>query len=145
MDFSNARILCVEDNRDSREMLVAMLTSSENAYSVVAVETAAEALARIGKEAFDLYILDLWLPTMDGMTLCRRIRERGITKPIMFLSAMVQPNDRKYVLAAGADAYLVKPDDLGILLTTVERLLSESNDREPFNSGESRSGDGLRT
>jgi DNA-binding response OmpR family regulator len=135
----------VEDNRDSREMLVAMLTSSKKDYSVVAVETAAEALARIGKEAFDLYILDLWLPTMDGMTLCRRIRERGVTEPIMFLSAMVQPNDRKYVLAAGADAYLVKPDDLGILLETVERLLSESNDREPFNSGESRSGDGLRT
>ena len=61
---------------------------------------------------------------MDGVELCRRLRERGVTKPIMFFSAMgVQIKDRDYVLAAGADEFLVKSIDLDRFIETVERLL----------------------
>ena len=116
------RILCVEDNKDSREMLRQMLLGTGNGYEVTAVETAAEALAIA--EDFDLYILDISLPGMDGIGLCRRLRDRGVKAPIMFFSAMVQPSDRQYCLAAGADEFLVKPADLDRFTETVARLLS---------------------
>jgi CheY-like chemotaxis protein len=118
------RILVVEDNRDSREMVRTLLSESGNGYEVTAVETAAEALELDGKKAFDLYILDIWLPGMDGLGLCRRLRERGRVQPIIFFSAMVQTTDRDYVLAAGADDFLVKPRDLDNFLPTVARFLS---------------------
>ena len=119
------RILVVEDNRDSRDMVRTLLTESGNGYVVKAVETAAEALALDGQEPFDLYILDIWLPGMDGLGLCRRLRERGRTQPVVFFSAMVQTTDRDYVLAAGADEFLVKPRDIDKFLPTVARLLTD--------------------
>ena len=125
MAEKKARILCVEDNKDSREMIATLLRQSNENYDVTAVETAAEALALNGKGNFDLYILDIWLPGMDGVDLCRRLRERGVTKPIMFFSAMgVQAKDKDYVLAAGADEFLVKSIDLDRFTATVEQLLS---------------------
>ena len=125
MSEAKARILCVEDNRDSREMISALLRQPDLDYEVTAVETAAEALALNGKLKFDLYILDIWLPGMDGVELCRRLRERGVTQPIMFFSAMgVQSKDRDYVLAAGADEFLVKSIDIDRFLDTVDKLLS---------------------
>jgi CheY-like chemotaxis protein len=117
------RILVVEDNRDSRDMVRTLLSESGDDYEVTAVETAAEALALDGKKAFDLYVLDIWLPGMDGLGLCRRLRERGRTQPIIFFSAMVQTADRDYVLAAGANEFLVKPKDIDNFLPTVARLL----------------------
>lgn len=105
-------------------MMHALLRHADNDYSVTVVETGAEALALIAQKPFDLYILDIWLPGMDGLDLCRRLREMGITKPIMFFSAMVRPHNRQYGLDAGANEYLVKPNDLGIFTQTVERLLA---------------------
>jgi DNA-binding response OmpR family regulator len=105
-------------------MIATLLRETNKGYDVTAVETAAEALALNGKNHFDLYILDIWLPGMDGVDLCRRLRERGVTEPIMFFSAMgVQTKDRDYVLAAGADEFLVKSVDLDRFTNTVERLL----------------------
>lgn len=127
MSELRSRILCVEDNRDSREMIATLLRQFNGDYDVTAVETAAEALELDGKKQFDLYILDIWLPGMDGVELCRRLRERGITKPIMFFSAMgVQAKDRDYVLSSGADEFLVKSIDLDRFTETVERLLGRA-------------------
>ena len=130
MDESNIRILCVEDNRDSREMIATLLRGSNPAYQVKAVETAAEALSLASRDKFDIFILDIWLPGMDGVELCRRLREQGVTSPIIFFSAMgVQAKDQDYVLAAGADAFLVKSIDLDRLTDTVEKLLSNQRVR----------------
>ena|SRR5688572_17907749 len=132
MTDSKKRILCVEDNRDSREMIATLLRQLNGDYEVTAVETAAEALAFRGNRNFDLYILDIWLPGMDGVELCRRLRERGVTDPIMFFSAMgVHEKDRDYVLAAGADEYLIKTVDIDRFTSTVERLLDQSEDGRP--------------
>lgn len=129
MSESKIRILCVEDNRDSREMIATLLRGANPDYEVKAVETAAEAIAMNGRKFFDLYILDIWLPGMDGVELCRRLREQGVTKPIMFFSAMgVQEKDKDYVLAAGANEFLVKSVDLERFTETVERLLKESRE-----------------
>ena len=124
MPESKTRILCVEDNRDSREMIATLLRETNPDYAVTAVETAAEALALSIKDRFDLYILDIWLPGMDGVELCRRLRDRGVNEPIMFFSAMgVQAKDRDYVLSAGANEFLVKSVDLDRFTETVSRLL----------------------
>ena len=124
MSDPKKRILCVEDNRDSREMIVTLLQQANGDYDVTAVETAAEALALKARNHFDLYVLDIWLPGMDGVELCRRLRERGVTDPIMFFSAMgVQTKDRDYVLSAGADEFLVKSVDIDRFTATVAKLL----------------------
>jgi len=120
------RILVVEDNKDSRDMIKTLLSVSGNGYEVVAVETAAEALVLDEKERFDLYVLDIWLPGMDGLSLCRRLRERSRKQPIIFFSAMVQTTEREYVLKAGANEFLIKPQDIDRFLPVVSRLLEES-------------------
>jgi CheY-like chemotaxis protein len=107
-------------------MVKTLLSESGSDYDVTAVETAAEALMLDGKTPFDIYILDIWLPGMDGLGLCRRLRERGRTQPIVFFSAMVQTTDREYVLASGANEFLVKPRDIDKFLPTVARLLGSS-------------------
>ena len=116
MTDPSKRILCVEDDRDAREMITIMLRQANSG-------SAAEALDLSGRKPFDLYVLDIWLPGMDGMSLCRRLRDRGYKTPIIFFSAMVRPKDREYGLAAGADEFLVKPADLDRFLPTVARLL----------------------
>jgi len=120
-------ILIVEDNRDSREMLKEMLLTEDEEYTVTAVETAAEALVLDGKKPFDLYVLDIWLPGMDGVGLCRRLRERGRKQPIVFFSAMVQPSDKEYVMKAGANEFLIKPRDLDMFIPTIRRLLNSNS------------------
>jgi DNA-binding response OmpR family regulator len=105
-------------------MISTLLRETNPNYEVTAVETAAEALVINGSTQFDLYILDIWLPGMDGVELCRRLREKGVSKPIMFFSAMgVQAKDRDYVLSAGANEFLVKSLDLERFTDTVEKLL----------------------
>src|SRR3982750_325127 len=121
-----SKILCVEDNRDAREMLKIMLQDAETSWEITIAENSAEALDHDSRNKFDLYVLDIWMPGLDGIGLCRRLRERGRTAPIIFFSAMVQPHDRDYVLAAGADAFLVKPADLGNFVPTVRNLLNGS-------------------
>ena len=129
MSVERPRILCVEDNKDSREMIRVMLSRANADYDITAVETAAEAIALNGRSHFDLYVLDISLPGMDGLSLCRRLRDSGTESPIIFFSAMVQPHDRQYCLDAGADAFLVKPADLDKFVETVQSLLAESLNR----------------
>ncbi len=111
-------------------MLRELLQQSRKDYDITSVETAAEALVLDGKAPFDLYILDMSLPGMDGMTLCRRLRDRGRTAPIIFFSAMVQPADREYCLNAGANEFLTKPADLDKISDTVANLLNGADPRE---------------
>lgn len=124
MASEKAQILVVEDDKDSREMLKTMLQTGGDDCTVTAVGTGAEALDLIAGSHFDLFVLDIWLPGMDGFTLCRRLREKFTTSPIIFFSAMVRPNDRHYGIAAGATEFLVKPNDIGIFVDTVKRLLN---------------------
>ena len=127
MDLQTPRILCVEDDRDSCEMIKTFLQLSNDEYLVTTAEDGATALDLISKEPFDLYILDNWLPEMDGMEICRRIRQSGSTKPIIFFSAMVRAADRESAFEAGATEYLLKPNDLDIIAETVERLLTDDS------------------
>lgn len=121
MTPSKKRILCVDDDDDTLQMLCGLL-GLVNCEVLTAV-TAAEALEMIDGGGFDLYLLDTWLPGGSGAELCRKIRESDPSTPIVFYSGAAFDSERDEALAAGAQAYLVKPGDLGLLVETVNRLL----------------------
>jgi len=89
------------------------------------VGTGAQALSSIEKEHFDLYLLDARLPDVDGFELCRRLRAIDRHTPILFFSGAAFEADTKRGIAAGANAYVIKPD-LGGLLGSVKQLLSRA-------------------
>jgi DNA-binding response OmpR family regulator len=114
------RVLCVEDDADVCSMITSLLGLL--GYEVVSAETVNEALTRIKDEPFDLYLLDNWLPGGSGIELCRTIRERSKSIPVIFYSGAAYGEDKQQALEAGADAYLIKPLEVDKLMETVRRL-----------------------
>jgi DNA-binding response OmpR family regulator len=115
------RILYVDDEEDTRDMLCALLGLVN--CEVLTAGTAAEALEMIARGGFDMYLLDNWLPGGSGAELCRKIRETDTSTPVVFYSGASLDSEREEALAAGAQAYLIKPRDLGLLVETVNNLL----------------------
>ena len=107
------RVLYVDDDEDSREMLSTILRFSR--IETKAVGTAAQALLLIQAERFDLYLLDAWLPDLNGFELCRRMRAFDPHTPILFFSGAAYDADKKRGIEAGASAYVIKPDIEGLL------------------------------
>jgi len=124
---SIARILYVDDDRDSRELLKYMLFFADPNYQVKTASNGKEALSLIKSDSFDLYILDYFLREISGIDLCREIRAIDLHKPILFYSGMSAERDKNVARQAGATEYLVKPDDLDKLTITVEKLLAQEN------------------
>jgi DNA-binding response OmpR family regulator len=98
----------VDDDEDSREMLRMLLEL--RSIETKAVGTAGEALTSIQAEHFDLYLLDGWLPDLDGFELCRQMRDYDSHTPILFFSGAGCEADKKMGHQAGANAYVIKPD-----------------------------------
>ena len=107
------RILCVENDEDSRVMLVTLLKLA--LIEAKAVDTAAQALSSIQTERFDLFMLDSRLPDLDGFELCRRMRDFNPRTPILFFSGAASAADKNRGIAAGANAYVIKPDVAGLV------------------------------
>lgn len=120
------RILVVEDDEGVRESLVAAL--GFDGYEVEAVDDGDAALSRVAVEVPDLVVLDVMMPRVDGLTVCRMLRQRGFKLPILMLTARHEVSDRVAGLDAGADDYLVKPFALDELLARVRALLRRSLD-----------------
>jgi DNA-binding response OmpR family regulator len=115
------RLLLAEDDEGIREPLMRALEREE--YSVDAVADGAEA-ARLGVEDdYDLVVIDIGLPTLDGLEVCRRVREAHPRVPILILTAQSDELDVVEGLDAGADDYVPKPFRLGELLARVRALL----------------------
>ena len=108
------RVLCVDDDEDSRVMLITLL--SIELIEAKAVGTAAQALSLMQTERFDLYLLDAWLPGLDGFELCRRMREFDPHAPILFFSGAPDEADKEKGIEAGANAYFIKPDIHGLVV-----------------------------
>lgn len=117
-------ILIVEDHQDSSEMISIMLRAEDESYQISVAPTAEKALDLINTKSFDLYILDNWLPKMTGVELCGHIRKTDPNTPIMFFSAVARPADKDIGIAAGANEYLIKPNDFIKLPDTAKQLLS---------------------
>ena len=115
------RLLVVEDDAALGQILVRGL--SEDGYAVDLEATSAGAQHAVDHSDYDLVILDLGLPDGDGVTLCRRLRERQMRVPVLMLTARDGLNDKVAGLDAGADDYLTKPFDYLELAARVRALL----------------------
>lgn len=115
------RILVAEDQTDIRNLLVLNLRSA--GYEVMEVADGLAALASETARSHDLLILDLMMPGMDGLEVCKALRSRGCSTPILMLTAKSTELDRVLGLELGADDYLTKPFSLAELLARVKALL----------------------
>ena len=114
-------ILLAEDQTDIRELIAMNLRSA--GYEVTAVGDGRAALASQDERASDLLILDLMMPGMDGLEVCKALRARQRSAPILMLTAKSTELDRVLGLELGADDYLTKPFSLAELLARVKALL----------------------
>jgi len=113
-------ILVVDDDPPSVKMISFLLR--EEGYDVLTASNGVEALRLIDQRVPDLVILDIMMPHIDGLEVCRRIRERS-NMPIIFLSAKGETRDRVLGLDMGADDYLAKPFEPAELLARVRAVL----------------------
>lgn len=118
-------ILLVEDEENLQEALKLNLELED--YEVTSVYDGAEALKAVQQEHFDLMILDVMLPELDGISVCENIRLQNNDIPILMLSAKNSSADRVLGLKKGADDYLTKPFNLEELLLRVSKLLEKSS------------------
>jgi two-component system copper resistance phosphate regulon response regulator CusR len=112
--------LLIEDEPMTAQMLSKGLR--EHAYAVDVAGTARHALAMVSDVNYEMILLDLGLPDIDGLTLCRRLREKGVTAAILMLTARGGIPSRIAGLDSGADDYLAKPFDFGELLARLRAL-----------------------
>ena len=119
--MERARVLLAEDDRSVRDALVMALELE--GYEVRATNDGEQALTAFDAFAPDVVVLDVMMPTVDGLTACRRLRSRGVVTPILMLTARDQVADRVSGLDAGADDYVVKPFSLDELLARLRALL----------------------
>jgi DNA-binding response OmpR family regulator len=120
-----ATILVAEDQADIRDLIVLNLRNA--GYAVQAVADGLEALASQAEKASDLLILDLMMPGLDGLEVCKALRAKGRATPILMLTAKSTELDRVLGLELGADDYLTKPFSLAELLARVKALLRRSD------------------
>lgn len=123
-----ATILIAEDDRRVRESLERALRLE--GYDVETVPDGAAALEAHDREPPDLLLLDISIPNVDGLTVCRMIRARGHDTPVLMLTARHEIPDRVAGLDAGADDYLVKPFALEELLARVRARLRDNADND---------------
>jgi DNA-binding response OmpR family regulator len=125
-------ILLVEDDRELRDLVEKRLLDS--GYGVRTAETGTEALARVAEKTPDLMLLDIMLPELDGLEVCRRIRASHPLLYIIMLTARSEEMDRVVGLEVGADDYVTKPFSLSELVARVRsalrrmRLTEEQNE-----------------
>ncbi len=117
----SARILLVEDEA-SLALTLSDLLANEG-YTVQVAPDGPKGLARALAEAFDLIVLDVMLPGMSGLDVCRQLRQQGKDVAILMLTAKAQLTDRVVGLKLGADDYLTKPFEPPELLARIEALL----------------------
>ena len=114
------RVLIVEDERKMRDLLRQGLR--EAGFGVDSAPAGAEALTLRASKAYDVILLDVMLPGIDGFETCRRLRAQGATEPILMLTARSAIEDRVRGLDTGADDYLTKPFSLDELLARIRAL-----------------------
>jgi two-component system response regulator QseB len=117
---TRARLLLVEDDAELRAMLAELLT--DNGYAVKAAADGQRGLHLGLTQNFDVLLLDRRLPVVGGMDLLAGLRSRGVTTPVLMLSAIAQAADRVEGLDAGAEDYLGKPFDIDELLARLRAL-----------------------
>ena len=117
--LSGRRILVAEDSPDNRRIISAILRKA--GATVTLVENGQEAVEIAGSQAFDLIVMDIQMPVLDGYEATRRLRQAGYVGPIVALTAHASDSDQQKCLAAGCDGYATKPFSRQTLLETLLR------------------------
>jgi two-component system response regulator MprA len=120
-EVRGGRVLVVDDDPDVREAVETALRL--DGHSVATAVDGLAALKRLGQSEFDAVVLDVLMPNLDGLEVCRRLRASGNRTPILIVTARDSEEDTIRGLDLGADDYLVKPFALGELLARVRALL----------------------
>ncbi len=120
------RLLVADDETELVNALVAILKHSN--YSVDAVYNGTDALDYALTGDYDGIILDIMMPGLDGTEVLKKLRDKGISTPILFLTAKTEVEDRIKGLDLGADDYIPKPFDMGELLARVRAMLRRKSD-----------------
>jgi len=123
--MDGTRALIVEDDPEVRAALSRALTFE--GYEVSTATDGGRGLEEIAKSPPDVVVLDVMMPFVDGLEMCRRLRSRGDRTPVLMLTALGEVSDRVDGLEAGADDYLVKPFALEELLARIRALLRRSS------------------
>ena len=128
------RILLVDDEQPIQTLLSFPL--QRDGYEVVQASDGREALARFSEQQFDLVVLDLMLPRMDGLEVCKRLRADGSTVPIIMLTAKSEEIDKVLGLELGADDYITKPFSMREFRSRVKAALRRAGMARPENDDE---------
>ena len=123
------KILLAEDEKDLSRVLTAALT--HQGFSVDSVYNGRDAVEKASQEAYDLMILDIMMPEMNGIEALSQIRKSGDVTPVLMLTAKAEVEDRIIGLDAGADDYLTKPFSMGELMARVRALTRRSGSFTP--------------
>ena len=118
---TEATIVVVDDEPSIRELLVASLHFA--GYEVETAASGSEAIEVISRTKPDMIILDVMLPDIDGFTVTRRIRQEGITAPVLFLTARDDTQDKVMGLTVGGDDYVTKPFSLEEVVARIRAIL----------------------
>ena len=123
------KILLIDDDIDLREALSELLIITED-FDVFEVGDGAEALEKIKQQAYDMVVLDVGLPDIDGRELCRLIRKQGVKCPILMLTGHDTDSDTILGLNAGANDYITKPFKFPVLLARIRAQLRQHEQSE---------------
>ena len=127
MSERQLHVVMAEDDRAVRESLSRAMTLEGYRVDAVADGVKALELLRQGGAAPDVVVLDVSMPIVDGLTVCRVLRSEGNRVPILMLTARTEPSDRIAGLDAGADDYVPKPFDLGELFARLRALVRRAH------------------
>ncbi len=127
------RLLVVDDDRGLRDVLRRALSLS--GYDVVQAENGSDALSQVSTAVPDAVVLDVGLPDIDGLEVCRLLRREGNRVPVLMLTARDAVSDRIDGLDAGADDYLVKPFDIDELRARIRALLRRAGGEGDVENG----------
>ena len=123
------KILLIDDDVDLREALSELLIMTED-FDVFEGGDGAEALEKIKRQAYDMVVLDVGLPDIDGRELCRLIRKQGVKCPILMLTGHDTDSDTILGLNAGANDYITKPFKFPVLLARIRAQLRQHEQSE---------------
>ena len=123
-DFSGVKILLVEDIEVNREIAVMML--SEFGFEIDTAIDGRDALDKVENKSYDLILMDVQMPIMNGYESAHAIRERGLTVPIVAMTANAMPEDIKRARDAGMNDHISKPLDLSKMMTTIAEVLKSN-------------------
>jgi len=124
------RILVIEDNKKMSSLLRQGLTEQGHAVDVAATGQNGEEMAAEKRVAYDAIVLDVMLPDVEGIQVCRNLRRRGLQTPILMLTALSATADKVTGLDAGADDYLTKPFEFDELVARIRALFRRGQAHE---------------